>query len=658
MEKEIFLETAQRIGDRLVDSAIWSDGSCTWNVMAPDRENPELKKAKRELARGSVYQGTAGIALFLNELSKYSDNKAEILKTAEGAVKYAIEEGEKLPNNSFGFHSGRIGIAYASVLFALASGKDEYLKSAEELLLPLKGNEDKDYGWDVIGGAAGAIPALLVINEHLENDLTFTIAVSLGENLIKKANMEPTGWSWGGGNTNIRNLCGLAHGASGVGHAFIELYNYTGLSKYLYAAEQAFLYERQFFNEESNNWPDFRYSELSEYIYEERIEELKEELKKGNLPPYKDKYMYAWCHGSPGIALSRLRAYEITGLDVYKKEAELAVEGTKRSLANGTNYSLCHGIGGNCEALIYAGEILEDQNALRMTEEFAEKGIEEYEAQNKPWACGTMGGISDPSLMLGEAGIGYFLLRLYSKDVDSVLVVQPSKKERIVSSKGGLIELRESYTNTYFSRTKEYLELTGGELLFKGLPDTNEMICKKESDVELLYKNIQRYIDSLSEDDKNKIEDFFQLEKEKYLQTLHIEDFTEEFRNSLVKKEVEQIDWSNSVLQLSKTSKLIEQKCNLTDWLENAGNGKPKGPCEDEQHYLLFKQNNHYYLKKLNPFLALLFNNIQQPTEFENLVSKIKSSLESEISTDELREFIKQQLKVSYEADLILVTEK
>jgi len=657
VEKEIFLETAQRIGDRLVESAIWSDGSCTWIINTPDRKNRESRKSVKEQADVGIYQGVSGIALFLLELYRITGG-SKLRKTIEAALQNVKLKSNELPNNNFAFHGGRVGVGYTFYEAYKVFQNEEYLKIGLELLKSLQGNESKDNGLDVIAGAAGTIPALLKMAEISNNEIESQIAIALGENLIKRANMETTGWSWGAGNSHIRNLCGYAHGAAGMGHAFIELYNFTGKEKFLYAAEQAFLYERQFFNKDKCNWSDFRYTELSEYLYQDKIEELKEVIKSGKLPPYENKYMFAWCHGAPGIALSRIRAYEITGHEAYKSEAVLAVEGTKRSLAQGTNYSLCHGIGGNCETLIYAAEILHDNNALQMAEEFAVKGIKEYEEQNNPWACGTMGGVSDPSLMLGEAGIGYYMLRLYSDKTDSILLVHPSKKEKIVSAKEGLVKLRESYTDTYFSKTKKYLKLSGGEPLLKELPDLNEMIGKNESDVERFYKNIHRYVDSLSDDDKNKFQDFFQLEKEKYLQTLEIKDFTEEFRKSLIKKGGEQINWSNSVLQLSKTSKLLEQKYNWPAWLENSDNGRPKKPDEDEQHYLLFKQNNHFHLKQLNPFLSLLFYNIQQPIEFENLVSEIKSSLESGISTDELREFIMQQLKVSYEADLILVTEK
>jgi hypothetical protein len=50
---------------------------------------------------------------------------------------------------------------------------------------------------------------------------------------------------------------------------------------------------------------------------------------------------------------------------------------------------------------------------LRQVAELAAReGIETYEARGRPWPCGTHGGMPDPSLIVGEAGIGAFYLCL------------------------------------------------------------------------------------------------------------------------------------------------------------------------------------------------------------------------------------------------------
>jgi lantibiotic modifying enzyme len=142
-------------------------------------------------------------------------------------------------------------------------------------------------------------------------------------------------------------------------------------------------------------------------------------------------YAVAWCHGAPGIGLSRLRAYEILGSDTARHEAEAAVRSTMRVLTHPafgpqSDYALCHGRAGNAELLIHAAEALGDETARAAAETVGHQGIEAFCRHDLPWPCGVPGGGETPSLMLGLAGIGYFYLRLYDPvSVPSVLIVRP-----------------------------------------------------------------------------------------------------------------------------------------------------------------------------------------------------------------------------------------
>jgi lantibiotic modifying enzyme len=54
-------------------------------------------------------------------------------------------------------------------------------------------------------------------------------------------------------------------------------------------------------------------------------------------------------------------------------------------------------------------------------EQAALRGIDTYENADLPWPPGVNGGVENPSLMLGSAGVGWFLLRVAQPDVPSVL---------------------------------------------------------------------------------------------------------------------------------------------------------------------------------------------------------------------------------------------
>jgi lantibiotic modifying enzyme len=137
----------------------------------------------------------------------------------------------------------------------------------------------------------------------------------------------------------------------------------------------------------------------------------------------------AWCHGAPGIGLARLRAFEILGEPDYRSQAEAALRSTTRSMNASPaqeNYSLCHGLGGNSDLLLYANTVLPNAGCYQIAATAGYRGIELYNRAGIPWPCGIAGGGFNPSMMLGTAGIGYFFLRLHDPDrVGSILMVTP-----------------------------------------------------------------------------------------------------------------------------------------------------------------------------------------------------------------------------------------
>ena len=132
--------------------------------------------------------------------------------------------------------------------------------------------------------------------------------------------------------------------------------------------------------------------------------------------------------------MSRLRAVELIGHEGCRQESFVAVETTGRTvgawLAAGANYSLCHGLAGNAEVLMYAAEILGPRvSSLDLVLEVAERGIDRYANRGNCWPCGTLTG-ETPSLLLGLAGIGLFYLRLRDPSIPSVLCLRPEAYRR------------------------------------------------------------------------------------------------------------------------------------------------------------------------------------------------------------------------------------
>ncbi|HEX8337304.1 MAG TPA: lanthionine synthetase LanC family protein, partial [Pyrinomonadaceae bacterium] len=282
--------------------------------------------------------------------------------------------------------------------------------------------EPDDRATDVLAGSAGAIPALLHLHRRYGPEPLLELARRHGEFLVGAARKTQTGWSW---NTlNIapeqrrQDLNGFSHGAAGISWALLELWKATGEAKFRVAAEQGFAYERQWFDARQENWPDFR------GLYD-----------AWSGTPGQPGFMAAWCHGAPGIGLSRVRAYELTNQEVYRREAEAALRCTSRTLAAApahgqVNYSLCHGSAGNAELLVYAARAFGDDSHRQLAEQVGLLGVEHYSKSLSPWPCGVLQGGETPGLLLGLAGIGHFYLRLHDPaGVPSVLIILPEEEK-------------------------------------------------------------------------------------------------------------------------------------------------------------------------------------------------------------------------------------
>ena len=210
------------------------------------------------------------------------------------------------------------------------------------------------------------------------------------------------------------NLTGFSHGASGVACALLEAATLTGQPELVTIAEQAFSYERSLFDARVRNWPDLR---IGRGVANERTA--------------RRSFPVTWCHGAAGIALARLRAYELTGLPILKHEAEIALETTFLHTeailqAGAGSYSLCHGLAGNAEILEKGHRILGPSGTKwrDLAWAVASSGIERFGRPGQAWPCGTHEG-ETPSLMLGLAGAGMFYLQLHEPTIGSVLLFTP-----------------------------------------------------------------------------------------------------------------------------------------------------------------------------------------------------------------------------------------
>ena len=313
-----------------------------------------------------------------------------------------------------GLFSGWTGVALAAVRVGILADEPVLLEQARDVLRRAAAESYDPSAFDLMAGRAGAIAGLIVMSEMLEDCFLTDFAVRLGDELLETAVKTAAGYSWKTrGLRNRHNLTGFSHGAAGAGYAFLELFQATGEAKYRHAASLAYGYERHWFAADCGNWPDFR-----------------EDPDSPSRRRGPRKFSIFWCHGAPGIALSRLRAYEILGDGKCQQEASVALKTTRATIRAALdswtgNFSLCHGLAGNAEVLRCAADILDGEPAedAELASQVARYGIERYAAGNEPWPCGNHSA-ETPNLMLGLAGIGHFYLRLHRPSIPSILILR------------------------------------------------------------------------------------------------------------------------------------------------------------------------------------------------------------------------------------------
>jgi lantibiotic modifying enzyme len=224
---DAFLAMASAIGRLIVEAAVWDRGRCSWMGAVA---NPRQPWPLEYRALGpSPYHGTAGVGLFLAQLAALTGGQPA-RRTALGALHHALERATSLPRaDRDGLHTGVLGVALAAVRAATWIGEPELEARARALVGEVELPSGPDRCPDVLMGSAGSIIGLLALAEALEDPRLVERAAAAGVELLEHATVTPHGWSWASpGYRYPQHLCGLSHGAGGIGWALVELFAATG----------------------------------------------------------------------------------------------------------------------------------------------------------------------------------------------------------------------------------------------------------------------------------------------------------------------------------------------------------------------------------------------------------------------------------------------
>ncbi|MGR6319825.1 type 2 lanthipeptide synthetase LanM family protein [Micromonospora soli] len=354
----------------------------TWFALTPATADPD-RLAPAPLGP-HLYDGVAGVTLFLAHVGRLTGEHRFTDLAERAATRLATRIlDRRIADHRVGAYTGWGGLLHTFAHLGALWQTRRFTPVVDAALERVTTLAGVDQTPDLVDGYAGAV--LAVARAGLDPDRARPAVRAAAQRLIAAADR----YAHPSGTASRAPLGGLSHGAAGIAAALAHAGRLTGDRRYTDAAARALAYDRSLFRPAQGNWADLR--------------------RPGECGT-------TWCHGAPGIGLSRLLLRDALGPDdVLDGEIGTAVRATLAA-GFGRNHSLCHGDLGNLDLLLAAAP----RHAVAPATAVLRDGLA------GGWRCANPAGLASPELMTGLSGIGLALLRLAAPDrVPSVLLLAP-----------------------------------------------------------------------------------------------------------------------------------------------------------------------------------------------------------------------------------------
>lgn len=396
---------AKVIADTLIRAAIKHEGEqgleYCWTSMV-------TKGGRKHIWHYSVtgpgiYDGNPGIALFLAQLWKVTgeDTYREASLAAIRPIQLIVDELVKPDNINLGAFLGLGGIAYGFAQLGAVLNDAEMKQLAEQLLREIPRLIEQDRLFDLIGGSAGALAVIAsMLEQQGERDWLVQIGEQLVRYLLQHAVRMESGVAWKPANSPERPYIGFSHGNAGILFALCRFMSWSEQKAAIAnIVQEAIDYESRFYDPAVQNW-------FSEHL---------------------NRHSIAWCHGAPGILLSRLEAARSQIVHGHLERDIQSALLTTLDVSLGNNYSFCHGNLGNFDALMLAAPHVNPEMQARIEEKKRSILHELFRHSDVIHAD-----INAIGVMNGLASIGYGLLRLHDPQrIPSLLTLELKGQESL-----------------------------------------------------------------------------------------------------------------------------------------------------------------------------------------------------------------------------------
>lgn len=404
------LAEAVRIGTILLESRKEAPGGILWDpaVLSGFRASFPYDQ--------TIYSGTPGIALFMVELFRQT-NDSQWLDIARAAADAC--EGAWHGRFAPAFLTGSLGLSELSIRLWELTGEQMDLDRAVETAAACNPANAPKKACEYINGAAGLIPQFAWLYSISSDERLLKNASHCVDSIVRSVEAARIGAFWDRDPERIRGVCGLSHGAAGVGLSLYETAAYADSDGLRWLAEQAFRYDETQYDPAWRNWPNFM-----RLFRREGRQDLVQQYEAGDLTELTTGIdMDAWCHGATGEGLARLRAFELSRSEVHRAFALMAMARAESTIVRSRtvrmSYNLCHGLGGQAELFLAAARVLGIEGAVDRAWMLVAAALDDRDENAGQYIGGLQTAVNghDPSLLTGTASIGYFLLRVRAPEL-------------------------------------------------------------------------------------------------------------------------------------------------------------------------------------------------------------------------------------------------
>jgi type 2 lantibiotic biosynthesis protein LanM len=397
------IEVATKIGEELIREALLADdGSISWIALEYMQDAGIFQF---QPVSYNLYSGTAGIACFLAALGRVS-GRPEFSDAAWDATRPLFrmaEEGHEsiihLSGLGVGVGLGSLiyGFAYLADMFGPGERRDMCLETATRCAEQIDERAlQADHRHDVMFGSAGAILALYRLELVGAGTSVADRVSALAQHLMDARIVTDSGHNIV---PTLRSAAatGFSHGTAGTALALARAGALTSTQLYVDAALEHVEFEELLYDPKKKNYPDYR----SE--------------------PGRPSFITAWCHGSPGIGLARLRLYQLTGEARLRDQAERAMATTGGFTLDHLDHICCGNLGRIDIQLEFAREMQDETLKMSVRRDAAYVLNRYHEKGGFRMFMNTPTQVFSPGLFVGAAGAGMTLLRLADESLPCIM---------------------------------------------------------------------------------------------------------------------------------------------------------------------------------------------------------------------------------------------